>query len=72
MEKNLVIGIILFLFVTFIFWKPTHKEYKKEYGEKLWKDWGSRAFYWQGAIMISGGITGLLLVLLRWGNIMTF
>ncbi len=72
MEKNLAIAIIVFLIVIFIFWKTTHKEYKEGYGEKLWNQWGTRAFYWQGAIMISGGITGLLLVLLKWGNLITF
>lgn len=72
MEKFWITAIILFAIVLFIFWKVTIDDYKKEYSEKMWKVWGTRTFYWQGAVIISGGITFFILVLLKWGNIMTF
>lgn len=35
------------------------------------KEWGTKAFYWQGAILISGGLTFLIIFLLKSGNILT-
>ncbi len=68
----LVIAAMIFSIVLFLFWKLTIGPVKKEYGEKRWKLWGQRTFYWQDAIYISTGITCLLLFLLRATSVLTF
>ncbi len=71
MEKNLIIALVIFLIVTFLFWKFTNGYYRKGYGEKLWNHWSSRLFYWQGVIYTCTGITFVILYLLKWANVLT-
>jgi hypothetical protein len=74
MEKNWIIGItiLIFLGITFLYWKLTKGYAENEYGKKMWKQWGTRTYYWTGALFISGGLTILTMFLLKWGNILTF
>lgn len=74
MEKIWIIGIsvLLFLIITFIYWKLTSGYAEKEYGKKMWRQWGTRTFYWSGALFTSGGITVMIIFLLKWGNIIVF
>ncbi|GAA4945376.1 hypothetical protein GCM10023314_18160 [Algibacter agarivorans] len=74
MEKIWAIGItiLIFLVITFLYWKLTRGYAKKEYGKKMWTQWGTRTFYWTGALMISGGLTVLIIFLLNSANILTF
>lgn len=72
MEKIWGIAIIIFLVITFLFWRSTKEHFQKEYGKKVWKQWGSRLFYWQGVIFVSTGGTLLIMFLLKWGNVLNF
>jgi hypothetical protein len=72
MLKIWVIAISLFLIITFLFWKLTSGHFKKEYGRKMWKKWGARLFYWQGVIYTGTGITVVIMLVLRWVNVLTF
>jgi len=72
MEKIWIIAISLFLIITFLFWRITIGHFKKEYDKKMWKLWGTKTFYWQGVILVSGGVTILMLFLLKWANVLTF
>ncbi|WP_093407714.1 hypothetical protein [Salegentibacter flavus] len=72
MEKIWVITISLFLIITFLFWIMTSGHFRKEYGKKMWKKWGTRTFYWQGAIFVGIGGTFLIMYLLKWANVLTF
>jgi hypothetical protein len=72
MEKIWTLAIALFLSITFLFWVLTNAHFKKEYGKKMWEKWTARLFYWQGAICTSTGITILLLLVLKWANVLTF
>ena len=56
MGKIWVIGIVIliFLIVTFLYWIMTSGYAEKEYGKKMWKQWGTRTFYWHGALFVSG------------------
>jgi hypothetical protein len=65
MEKFWLIGIPLFLIITFIFWKLTRDYAKKINGKKMWTQWGTRMYYWHSAIMVSGGITLVIIFLLK-------
>ncbi len=72
MEKLLVIILPLFLVIMFLFWNLTSGYFKKEYGTKLWNQWGTRLFYWQGAIYTSSGVTILVLFILNRLNVLNF
>jgi hypothetical protein len=73
MEKIWIIAISFFLIITFLYWKITNGYFKKEvYGKKMFKQWGARTFYWQGAILVSGGLTIIIMFLLKWENVLTF
>ena len=67
-----LIAISLFLITGFLFWRLTSGHFKKEYGEKTWKKWGTRLFYWQGVIYTSTGITILIMFVLKWADVLTF
>ncbi|MDO7170596.1 hypothetical protein [Mariniflexile sp. AS56] len=67
-----VIAASLFLLSIFLFWRITARFRKKEYSEKMWKLWGTRTFYWEGAIYISTGVTVLIMFILKWTHVLTF
>jgi len=72
MVKIWIIAISLFLIITFLFWNFTKGHFKNEYGKKMWKKWGARTFYWQGALFVGFGGTFLILLLLKWANVLAF
>jgi len=72
MENIWLMAVLLFLILTFLFWKLTREHFKKEYGPKKWEKWGTRIFYWQGVIFVGTGGTFLILYILNWTNILTF
>jgi len=73
MEKIWIIAISLFLIITFLYWKITNGYFKNQvYGKKMFEQWGTRTFYWHGALLISGGLTYLIMFFLQWGNVLAF
>ena len=72
MVKIAIIGIALFILVTFLFWKLSVDAYKKEYSEKARKVGGASVYYWQAVVIFSGGITFGIMALLKWANILVF
>ncbi len=72
MEKIWILGIVLFLVITFITWKFFNGFYKKETSNKMRKTWGARMYYWHFILMISGLATTLIICFLKWGNVLTF
>jgi len=72
MDTNIIIALVIFAIVTFLLWWVTVDDYKKEAGKKMRNIWGAKVFYWQGTIIFSSGITFLILLLLKWSNVMTF
>jgi hypothetical protein len=73
MEKIwvIVIATTIFLIISLVYWRLTRGTIKSKYGDK-WKIWGARTFYWQDAIYIITGITFLILVILKWTNVLNF
>ncbi len=69
---SLLIIPAIFLIILFIFWILTANHRKKEYGKHMWKLWGARTFYWEGAIYLSTGITILILFILKWLHLISF
>lgn len=59
-----ILAVSVFAMATFLYWKLTNSYAEKEYGKKLFKQWGTRTFYWSGALFFSGGITVCIIYLL--------
>jgi TRAP-type C4-dicarboxylate transport system permease small subunit len=72
MVKFWIIAGVICLILTLIIAKFTLKYYKKENSEKMWKLWGMKSMYWQGVVLVSGGLTFLIMLILKWSNILTF
>jgi hypothetical protein len=72
MVKLWIIAGVIFLVLTLIIVKFTLKKYKKENSEKMWKLWGMRTMYWQGVIIMSSLLTFLIMLLLKWSNMLSF
>jgi hypothetical protein len=72
MEKIWAIAISLFLIITFLFWRLTSGHFKKEYVTKIWNQWGTRLFYWQGVIYTGTGITILIMFSFKMGKCFDF
>ncbi|MFT5243347.1 MAG: hypothetical protein ACI8QQ_001277 [Psychroserpens sp.] len=72
MVKLSIIAVVIFLILTLITVKLTLKKHKKENSEKMWKLWGIRTMYWRAVILISSVLTFVIMMLLKWGNILTF
>ena len=73
MENIWIIAIILFLIIIFLYWKISKDYFKNEVVSKgMWKKWGTRTFYWQGAVFVSTGVTALIIYLLKITNILSF
>ena len=74
MEKTSIIllAISLFVAITFLYWRLTRAYAEKEYGKNIWKQWGTRTFYWQGALYFSGGLTVALIFVLKSASVLIF
>ena len=71
MREFWITGIALFMIFTFLIAKLSLKHYKKENGDKMWKQFGIRTRYWQVVVLGSLALTFLVLFLLKWTNILT-
>jgi len=72
MNTALIVALLLFLAITVVLWLVTKGPMIEEYGIKMWKQGASRLAYWQGIIYMSFGLTFILLLVLRWGNVLSF
>lgn len=73
MENIWIIAIVLFLITIFLYWKISKNYFKNEvFSKGTWKNWGTRLFYWQGAIFVSIGVTFLIIFLLKAINVLNF
>jgi hypothetical protein len=67
-----MLAILILLVVGFLFWKLTAPYSRKQAGNKMWKLWSTRLYYWQTVIYASTGITVLVLFILKWTHVVTF
>ncbi|WGD34846.1 hypothetical protein [Olleya sp. YS] len=68
----LILSILLFLILTFVYWKLTRGYVQRVMGEKMWSHWGNRTFYWTNVLLVSGSLTVLVIYLLKGSNIIDF
>ena len=67
-----ITAVFVFWFSIFLYWKIMGYYSKKEVGEKMYKKWNARLYFWQGAVFASTGVTFLIMYLLKWTNVLTF
>ena len=67
-----IAAILLFVLITFIIATLTLKKFKTDSGERVWKLWYGRSFYWQIVSLCSLCITALILFGLKWVNVLEF
>ncbi len=67
-----ILILALFLVITFFYWKLTRGFVERTYGKKMLKQWGARTYYWHTALLVSGGITVMIVYLLKWAKVLTF
>lgn len=67
-----LLALVLFLFITFLYWKLTNVYAKKETGNKIWNEWTTRTYYWHGALLISGALTVAIIYALKWSGVLSF
>ena len=72
MKTFLTIAIPLFIGITFLVIKFFEGFMKKETTEKTRKNWTSKMYYWHFILMINGALTALIILLLKWGDVLTF
>jgi len=74
MEKLwLVITTIgLLLILSFLYYKIMRGYVREEYGKKWLTIWGNKVYFWQSLVFMTGASTVLILLLLKWGNVLTF
>lgn len=72
MNMTWVIAGIIYLGTTLIVVLFTAKKYRKTYKDRMWKVWGMRTWYFQEVILMSTVLTFLILMLLKWWDILTF
>ena len=65
MKPIFLISILVFLITLYIVYRYSYNYYRKNTGEKMWKLWGIRTSYWEGVIIVSGGLTAIILILLK-------
>lgn len=71
METNYIMARTTFALAALIVCRMTIKSFRKEIGKKQRKLWGQHVFYWQDVVFFSTGITFLVLVVLKWANVLT-
>ncbi|MBO3099962.1 hypothetical protein [Gelidibacter pelagius] len=66
--RSVLIVIMIFLIITFPYWKLTHNFVERVYGKKTFYQWGSRTYYWHTALLVSGKLTVVVILFLKWSN----
>jgi len=74
MEKTsiVLIAIAIFISITGLYWLLTRGYAEKANGKKMWLQWGTRTYYWQGVLYFSGAMTVIIISLLKWFNVFSF
>lgn len=67
-----ILTISLFVVITFFYWKLTRGYVERVSGKKMSKQWGTRTYYWHTALLVSGGITVMIVYLLKWAKVLIF
>ena len=65
MKPIFLTAILIFLINMYIVYKYSYNYYRKNTKEKMWKLWGMKTVYWEGVVIVSSGLTVIVLILLK-------
>ena len=65
MKPVLIIFILVFLITLYILYRYSYNYFRKETSDKMWKLWGIQTPYWEGVVILSFGITTVVVLLLK-------
>ena len=65
MKPIFLIFILVFLITLDIVYRYSYKYFRKEISDKMWKLWGLRTPYWEGVVIVSFGVTTVIMLLLK-------
>jgi len=65
MKPILIIFMLVFLITLYILYRYSYNYFRKETSDKMWKLWGIQTLYWEGVVILSFGITTVVVLLLK-------
>ena len=65
MKPIFLTAILIFLINLYIVYKYSYNYYRKNTNEKMWKLWGMKTMYWEGVVIVSSGLTAIVLILIK-------
>lgn len=64
--------IVVFSLFSFLFYKIMKGYVKSAFGKKWLNSWTNKFYFWQSLVFMSTAGTGIVLYLLKVGNVLTF
>ena len=65
MKPIFIIFILVFLITLYILYSCSYNYFRKNTSDKMWKSWGIQTSYWEGVVILSFGITTVVVLLLK-------
>lgn len=67
-----VVAALIFLIINFVHYIALSGYVKKVGGEKMWKTWVGKLYFWQSSILTSTAGTFFIIYVLKWTNVLKF
>jgi hypothetical protein len=68
----LAIAIVIFMILSFLFYKSMKGYVREAFGKKWLHIWGNKVYFWQSLLFMSIAGTVLIMFLLKWAKVLTF
>jgi len=65
MKPIFLAAILIFLINLYVVYKYSYNYYRKKTNEKMWKLWGMKTVYWEGVVIVSSGLTVIVLLIIK-------
>ena len=65
MKPIFLILILVFLITLYIVYRYSYNYFRKETSDKMWKLWGLQTPYWEGVVIVSFGVTTIVVLILK-------
>ena len=65
MKPTLIVFILVFLITLYTLYRYSYNYFRKNTSDKMWKLWGIQTPYWEGVVILSFGITTVVVLLLK-------
>ncbi|MCW5518771.1 hypothetical protein J1N09_02905 [Aureitalea sp. L0-47] len=68
----ITIAAIVFIVLSFLFYKSMRGYVREEYGKKWLTLWGNKLYFWQSLVFVSMAGTALIMYILKWSDVLDF